>query len=170
MTMGREADCHGNTADEQNRAVANELLNTAMSFARKVLRHYGEIGPFAFSIEADGSVARETLDRPQLPAEPASLWRLLHDHLAGRARRGEILAMAAGANVSLAHPSEEGYTDAIVFQIERQGGYAIKVTVPYRIYGGQLWNLLPRRIVQGNLTMQEIAATIFTAGAQPAAL
>jgi hypothetical protein len=158
------------SVEEQNRAAANELLNTAMSYARRVLRQYGEIGPFAFSMKADGRVSRETLDLPQLPADPASLWKLLHDHLAARARRGEFQAVAAAANVCLAHSSEEGYTDAIAFQIERQGGYAVEVTVPYRIYGGLLWNLLPRRIVQGNVMMQEITATIFTAAAQAATL
>lgn len=153
--------------EEQNRAAANELLNTAMSYARRVLGRYGEIGPFAFSMKEDGSVSRETLERPRLPSDPASLWKILHDHVSQRANRGEIQAVAVAAIVTLAQPSEEGYSDAVVFHIERKGGYAIKVTVPYRIYGGQLWNLLPRRIVLGNLTMQELTATIFTPSPQP---
>lgn len=158
------------TVEEQNRAVANDLLNTAMSYARRVLRLYGEISPFAFSLKADGSVTRETLDRPRLPSNPASLWKLLHQHLASRAQQGKIRATAAGANVSLAHPSEEGYTDGIVFQIEREGGYAVKVTVAYRIYGGRFWNFIPRRVALGQVTMEEITATIFTSQAQPATL
>ncbi len=148
--------------EEQNRAAANELLSTAMSFARRVLRRYGEISPFAFSMQADGSVSREMLELPQLPADPARLWKMVHDHGSKRADRGEIQAMAIAADVTLAQPSEEGYSDAIVFQIERRGGYAVKVTVPYRIYGGQLWPVLPRRIAQGNVTMEEMVPTIFT--------
>ena len=156
------------SVEEQNLTAANKLLDTAMNYARLVLRQYGEIGPFAFSLKADGGVSRETIDRPRLPADPASLWKLLHQHLAGRAHRGQIQAVAAGVNVSLAEPSEEGYADAMVFQIERQGGYAVKVTVPYRIYGGQFRNLFPRRIAQGNVTMEEIPSTIFASAAQPA--
>jgi hypothetical protein len=158
------------SVEEQNHAVATELVNTAMLYARTVLRRYGEIGPFAFSIKPDGSISRETLDRPQLPADPASLWKILHDHLTQRAHRGEIQAVAAAANVTLRQPSEEGYSDAIVFQIERRGQYAVEVTVPYRIYGGQLWKFLPRRIVQGKVTMEEIPVTIFTGEPQPASL
>jgi RimJ/RimL family protein N-acetyltransferase len=158
------------SVEEQNRAAASELLNTAMSYARLVLRRYGEIAPFAFSIKADGSVSRETLDHPRLPAEPASLWRLLHDHLTRRAQRGEIQAAAAAANIALDQSSQEGYSDAIVLQIETRGGYAVKVTVPYRMYGGQLWRFLPRRVAQGEPTMVEIAGTIIPSEPQPASL
>lgn len=152
-----------NSAEEQDRAAANELLNVAMSYARRVLRKYGETGPFAFSMTEDGNVSRETLERTTIPADPAALLKILHEHVSERARGGEIQAVAMAANITLAQPSEEGYSDAVVFQIERRGGYAIKVTVPYQIYGGQLWTIVPRRIAQGSAIMQEMDATIFTA-------
>jgi hypothetical protein len=155
------------TAEEQNRAAANELLNTAMSYARRILGRYGEIGPFAFSMKEDGSVSRETLERTHFPADPASVWEILHDHVAARAHRGEIQAVALGANIVMAQPSEEGYSEAVIFQIERRGGYAIKATVPYRIYGGQLRNLIPRRMALGKVTTEEIGATIFATSPRP---
>lgn len=153
--------------EDQDRAAANELLNTAMNYARQVLKRYGEIGPFAFSMDEDGSVSRETLDLPRLPADAESLWKILHDHVSERARRGEIQAVAVAATVTLAQSSQEGYADGVVFHIERRGGYAIKVIVPYAMYGGLLWNLLPRRVVNGKLNVREIPATIFTASPQP---
>ncbi len=155
------------SVEEQNRAAANKLLDTAMYYARRVLRRYGEIGPFAFSMQEDGSVSRETLESPRLPADPASLWKILHGHVRGRANRGEIQAAAVAANITLAQPSQEGYSDAIMFQIEMRGGHANKVTVPYRIYGGRLWPLLPRRVAQGNVTAQEMAPTNFSTAPQP---
>jgi hypothetical protein len=163
---GSEAKRRMKSIDEQNQAASNELLNTAMNYARRVLGRFGEIGPFAFSMKEDGSVSRETLERPALPADPARLWKILHDHVSDRAHRGEIQAAAVAALVILAQPSEEGYSDAVVFHIERRSGYAVRVTVPYRIYGGQLWTLLPRRIALGNLSMQEIPATIFVTSPQ----
>jgi len=45
--------------EDQDRAAANELLNSAMDYARRVLKRYGEIGPFAFSMNDDGSVSRD---------------------------------------------------------------------------------------------------------------
>jgi hypothetical protein len=155
------------SVEEQNRAAANKLLDAAMLYARRILRRFGEIGPFAFSMQEDGSVSRETLERPHLPADPESLWKILHGHVRERASRGEIQAVAVAANIILAQPSEEGYSDAIVFQIERRGGYAGKVTVPYQMYGGQLWTIIPRRIAQGNVTVQEMAPTIFITSPQP---
>ena len=152
---------------EQDRAAANELLNIAMDYARRVLKRYGEIGPFAFSMDEDGSVSRETLDRPQLPTDAESLWKILHDHVSERAHRGEIQAVAVAAIVTLAQPSQEGYSDGVVFHIERRGGYAIKVIVPYALYGGLLWNLIPRRVVNGKINVREIPATIFSASPQP---
>lgn len=149
--------------EDQDRAAANELLNSAMDYARRVLKRYGEIGPFAFSMNDDGSVSRETLDRPQLPADAESLWKILHDHVSERAHRGEIQAVTVAAIVTLAQPSQEGYSDGVVFHIERRGGYAIKVIVPYALYGGLLWNLIPRRVVNGKINVREIPATIFTA-------
>lgn len=155
------------TDDDQDRAAANELLNTAMEYARRVLKRYGEIGPFAFSMDDAGNVSRETLDLPRLPPDAESLWKLLHDHVSERARRSEIQAVAVAAIVTLAQASPEGYSDGVVFHIERRGGYAIKVIVPYAIYGGLLWNLLPRRVVNGKIIVREIPATIFTASTQP---
>jgi hypothetical protein len=155
------------SVEEQNRTAANQLLDTAMRYARRVLRNYGEIGPFAFSMQVDGSISRETLENPRLPADPASLWKFLHAHVSQLAHRGEIKAAAVAASISLAQPSQEGYSDAILFQIEIRSGYANKVTVPYRIYGGPLWPILPRRVAQGSVTAQEMAPTIFTTSPHP---
>jgi len=36
------------------------------------------------------------------------------------------------------------------------------VIVPYALYGGLLWNLIPRRVVNGKINVREIPATIFS--------
>ncbi|HTV81365.1 MAG TPA: hypothetical protein VME18_01850, partial [Acidobacteriaceae bacterium] len=119
-------------------------------------------GPFGFSMSQEGEVSRETLEIPRLPEDPKRLWKLLGEHVAARARRGVVQAVAMAANVSLAEPSAEGYVDAVAMAIEVEGGYAIEVTVPYRIYGGQVWNLLPRRIAVGKVVMEDREGRIFT--------
>jgi hypothetical protein len=155
------------SAEEQNQAAVTELLNTAMSYARRVLGRYGEIGPFAFSMKEDGSVSRETLEHPSLPADPASLLKILHGHLSERALCGKIQAVAVAANIALAQPSQEGYSNAVALHIERRGGYSVRLIAPYQIYGGQLWTLIPRRVALGNVTMQEIDPTVFAASPWP---
>lgn len=151
------------TGEERDRRTANQLLNATMSYARIILRRYGELGPFGFAMDREGQIFRETLDLPRLPSDPHRLWKLLAGQMEGRVRRGAAQALAMAANVSLSQPSAEGYRDAVVVSIEEENGYAIDVTIPYRIIGGQLKNLLPRRIVLGKMVVEEAVCRIFTA-------
>jgi len=150
------------TAQEREQKIANQLLNASLSYARLILRKYGELGPFGFSIDRDGNVHRETVEIPRLPSDPSRLWKLLGEHVAEKVRGGEVQAVAVAANVTLREPSREGYADAIVLTIERSSGPALEVTVPYRIYGGHFWTLLPRRIALGELQVAEQANQFFT--------
>jgi len=140
-----------------------QLLNAVMSYARIILRKYGELAPFGFSVDREGNVKRETLEIPRLPRDPERMWKLLAEHMATRVRRGQIEALAMAANVTLAEPSREGYSDAVVVEIEHEGGYGIEVTVPYRVYGGQVWALIPRRIALGETQAKERVNRLFSA-------
>lgn len=148
--------------DYLNRRVATDLLNASVAYARVILRRYGEVAPFGFGMNRDGEISRETLDLPRLPRDPARLWKLMAEHLHQRARRGVLQAVALAANVALAAPSAEGYTDALVLSIERENGYAVEVTVPYKIYGGHFRNIFPRRVALGKAQMDGGVCRIFT--------
>lgn len=148
--------------EERGRHVANQLLNATMSYGRLILRRYGELGPYGFSMDREGQIGRETLEIPRLPTDPKRLWKLLQEHIVGRARRGLIQATAMAANVTLDQPSAEGYRDAVFVEIEETHGYAVGVTIPYRIYGGQLHHLLPRRIALGKMVVEDAICHIFT--------
>lgn len=143
---------------------ATQLLNASMSYARLILRRYGQLAPFAFAMDRDGQIARETLDVPRLPRDPERLWRLLTDHVVSRIRRGNLQAVALCANVTLTEASAEGYTDAVILTIEQESSHSIQVTVPYKIYGGQLHNILPRRIALGQTVVNEAICSLFVLG------
>lgn len=149
--------------EDRNRRTANQLLNAAMNYARLILRRYGQTAPFGFSMDREGQIARETLEIPRLPSDPNRLWKLLSEHIVGRVRRRQVQAVILAVNVSLSEPSTEGYRDAMLFDIEEENGYAIEVTIPYRIFGGQLRNLLPRRIALGNIVVEERNCRFFSA-------
>jgi hypothetical protein len=140
---------------------ATDLLNAAMAYARLILRRYGQLAPFAFAIDREGQLARETVEIPRLPRDPERLFRLLTDHVAERIRRGRLQGVAVCANVSLSTPSQEGYTDAVILTIEQESGHALQATVPYKIFGGQFHNLFPRRIVLGQLVTEDAAPHFF---------
>lgn len=150
-----------------NHRQATQLLNAAMSYARLILRRYGQLGPFGFGIDREGEVARETLNIPRLPHDPERLWKLLGDHMRERVRRRALQGLAMAANVTLDEPSAEGYADAVVVSIELEKGFAVEVTVPYRIYGGHLHNLLPRRIALGKPQREDTQPKIFAVGGPP---
>jgi len=146
---------------DENYRRATQLLNATMSYARLILRQYGELGPFGFAIDREGEVARETVEVPRLPRDPERLWKLLSEHMTAQVRRGRLKAIAMAANVTLAEPSAEGFPDAVVVTIEQETGSAMEVTVPYRVYGGHLKNLIPRRVALGKVQVEEAECRIF---------
>lgn len=147
--------------DTQVREDANELLNMAVNYARRMLRRYGEFGPFAFSLNPQRELVNETTPRADMPPDPAMLLELLHEQLIERSQKNEIIAAATAANVTMNKPSTEGFTDALMVEIEHQSGYCVKAFVPYRIGGGQFFRLLPRYIRFGTVQIQDGVARIF---------
>jgi hypothetical protein len=142
--------------------IANDLLNTVMTFARLVLRRYGELGPFGFAMDSERQISRVKLEIPRLPLDAERQYQLLRDHLVKEARRGTIQAAAMAANIALGVPSKESYSDAVLIHIEQRSGACTEATVPYRIIGGHAWGLLPRRIVFGQVQANDCPATLFT--------
>jgi hypothetical protein len=149
------------TEDMQIREDANELLNMAVNYAKRMLRRYGEFGPFAFSLNPQRELLNETTPRKDLPPDPALLLELLHEQIAERSRKKEIIAAATAANITLTRPSAEGFTDALLVEIEHQSGYCIKAFIPYKMGGGQLFRLLPRIIRFGTAQTQNGVARFF---------
>ena len=101
-------------SEKQSRDDANELLNAAVNYAKRMLRKYGEFGPFGFSLNQQRELVNETVPRKDLPPDPAMLLQLLLDQLTERSSHKEIIAAATAANVTLAKTSEEGFSDALL--------------------------------------------------------
>jgi len=147
--------------NKQVREDANDVLNATVSYAKRMLRRYGEFGPFGFVMNQDGDVKIESIAQHDMPADPAMLLDLLQQQMAERARRGSLLAAASASNVTMQKASEEGYVDAIMIDIEHQSGYCVKAFVPYRITGGQFFGFFPRVVRFGGIRTQEGAARLF---------
>ena len=148
-------------AEEQAHNDANELLNAAVSYARRMLKRYGEFGPFGYAIKEDGELVMVAVAQRDMPPDPSMLLELLREQLADRARKGTILAGATTVNVAMQQASEEGYTDALLVEIEHRDGYGVEAFVPYRIAGGFLYPVFPRVLRMGAMRTQNRAARIF---------
>ncbi|MGA7313421.1 MAG: hypothetical protein WBX22_05540 [Silvibacterium sp.] len=147
--------------NEQVREDANDVLNAGVSYAKRMLRRYGEFGPFGFAMNQDGDVKMETVAQQDMPADPALLLDLLCQQLMERAKRGALQAAATASNVTMCKPSDEGYIDAIMIDIEHHSGYCVKAFVPYRMTGGQFFGFVPRILRFGAIRTQEGTARLF---------
>lgn len=151
----------GVNAEEQCRADANELLNAAVSYAKRMLKRYGEFGPFGYAIKEDGELVMVAVAQRDMPPDPAMLLELLRGQLADRGRKGTILAGATAVNVAMQQASNEGYTDALLVGIEHRNGYCVEAFVPYRIAGGWLYPVFPRLLRLGSMRVRDADAWLF---------
>ena len=148
--------------DDQIREDANEVLNASVTYAKRMLRRYGQFGPFGYRMNQDGIVAMEAVAQHDMPPEPAMLLDLLYQQLGERAKKGLLVAAATASNVTTDKPSGEGFTDAVMVEIEHSRGYCIQAFVPYKITGGQLHGVFPRVVRFGALRTQEGAPRLFS--------
>jgi hypothetical protein len=151
----------GNAENEQIREDANDVLNASVSYAKRMLRRYGEFGPFGFAMNQDGDVKMVAIAQQDMPPDVSMLLDLLQQQLAERARRGALRAAASASNVTMGKASSEGYADAIMVDIEHESGYCVKAFVPYRVTGGQFYGFFPRVVRFGAIRTQEGAARLF---------
>ena len=103
----------------------------------------------------------ERIAQQKMPADAALLLSLLRQQLAEKARRGGLSATAMASNVTMAKASDEGYSDAIMIEIEHKSGYSVKAFVPYKITGGQLRGFFPRVVRFGAIRTQDAEAQLF---------
>lgn len=147
--------------DDEIREDANEVLNASVTYAKRMLRRYGQFGPFGYRMNQDGIVAMEAVAQHDMPPEPAMLLDLLYQQLGERAKKGLLVAAATASNVTVDKPSGEGFTDAVMVEIEHNRGYCIRAFVPYKITGGQLHGVFPRVVRFGALRTQEGEPRLF---------
>jgi hypothetical protein len=150
--------------EEQVREDANEVLNASVSYAKRMLRRYGQFAPFGHRMNLDGDVALEVVAQHDLPPDPPMLLELIYQQLRERVKKGLLLAAATASNVTMERASKEGFNDAVMVDIEHREGYSVQAFVPYKITGGQLHGLFPRVVRFGALETIEGAPRLFRRG------
>ncbi len=164
MAMENEQASRVTIREEQMREDASEVLNACVSYAKKMLRRYGSFGPFGYRMNRDGQVALEVVAQHGMPPDPPLLLDLLNQQLSERAKKGLLLAAATASNVTMDAPSKEGFTDAVMVDIEHRSGYCMQAFVPYRITGGQWYPIFPRVVKFGMMQAHEAEPKLFGQG------
>jgi hypothetical protein len=109
----------------------NALLNDLLPFAERMLCEQREFYPFGGSITADGEQtsvgAKGSSDHP--PSR--ELIDIMTDAFRRQAAEGKIRAAGICFDVRVVPPGQVDKTDAIELSLERAGGDAVEVFVPY---------------------------------------
>ena len=107
------------------------LLNDLLPFAERMLAEHDEFYPFGGSITPDGrhiSVgAKGSSDHPK----SQELIGIMTDEFRSQASEGKIRAAGICFDVRIVPPGQIDKTDAIQLALERAGGDAVDVFVPY---------------------------------------
>jgi hypothetical protein len=107
------------------------LLNDLLPFAERMLAEYGEFYPFGSSITSDGqhiSVgAKASSDHPK----SQELIDMMTNEFRSQASKAKIRAAGICFDVRVVPPGQVDKTDAIQLALERKGGDAVNVFVPY---------------------------------------
>jgi hypothetical protein len=107
------------------------LLNDLLPFAERMLSEQGEFYPFGGSITSNGrhiSVGgKGSSDRPK----SQELIDIMTHEFRNQASEGKIRAAGICFDVRVVPPGQIDKTDAIQLALEREGGDAVDVFVPY---------------------------------------
>jgi hypothetical protein len=116
-----------------------ELMNSLLPLAKKMLAELGEFYPYGGYMDHNGIITHvsgriEGTDCPR----SKSIIDLLRRNFRQSAKDGKLKATAVIFDVRIKPPGEDDGTDAIQVCLDHQGGYSAKVLFPYTIKNGEV--------------------------------
>jgi len=107
------------------------LLNDLLPFAKRMLAEEGEFYPFAASMSIDGEITSRGASTGSEHPKSQELIDILTAALQRLASEGSIRAAGICFDVRIIPPGQVDKTDAVQLGLEREGGDAADVFVPY---------------------------------------
>jgi hypothetical protein len=111
----------------------NALSNDLLPFAQRMLAEFGEFLPFGGKITADGEHVSVGAKGSSEPSKSKELIDIMTDTFRREAAEGKIRAAGICFDVRVVPPGQVDKTDAIELSLEREGGDAVEVFVPYAL-------------------------------------
>jgi len=110
----------------------DNLLSACIPFAQQMLAKHGSFLPFGCTMNPGGEIsfAAGYNDNPGIGAQEIA--DLLLEGFRAGAVSGEFKAIALCVDVRVDSPDGSGKTDAIRVTLEKNGGEALNVFMPYR--------------------------------------
>jgi len=107
------------------------LLNELLPFAQRMLSEFGEFLPFGGKITADGKHVSVGAKGSSEHSKSKELVDIMSNTFRREAKEGKIRAVGICFDVRVVPPGQIDETDAIELSLEREGGDAVEVLVPY---------------------------------------
>ena len=123
---------------EQAKAESQQLMDSVLPLAEKLLIEHGEFFPYGGAMTPSGeivSVAAYDGDEHPPSSEVISM---LQKAFISSAQSGEYKATALVYDVRVPLPETGEKCDAIAIALDHESGYSIVVLLPYEISGEQL--------------------------------
>jgi hypothetical protein len=110
----------------------NQLLDSSLKFAQKMLGERGGFLPFGYAMDPAGKVAMYGAATGDEHPPSRELLNLLAGAFATKAKARELRAIAICSDVLVTLPGTSEKTDAISVGLEHLNGEAVTVFLPYR--------------------------------------
>ena len=130
-----------------------ELMNSAIPFAQKMLKEHGEFFPYGEAIDSHGKIVAVGAHDGREQPPSTELIRLLTDGLRAGAKSGEYKATAIVYDVRIIPPGSNEKSDAIAINLDHRDGLSIITFLPYKISG--------KDVIYGEMFAQKGEAKIF---------
>ena len=130
-----------------------QLMNSALPLAKKLLQEHGEFFPFGLALTGKGQVVTVAAhDGPENPTSEDVI-RQLKQTFVAQAKAGEYRATALVYDAQVQSATKGMKTDAIAVALDHRDNYSVVVLLPYRREGG--------KVTLGDMLAQRGAGEIF---------
>jgi hypothetical protein len=130
------------SANAQQMSQAKEdcenLMNSVLPFAEKMLKQHGEFFPFGGAMRPNGEILSVGGKTDQERPPSAEIIKLLRDGFATSARKGEYKATAIVYDVRVILPDTGVKSDAVAVALDHRDNYSVVVMFPYAIQSGNV--------------------------------
>ncbi len=120
------------------KADSESLMNAALPFAEKMLKQHGEFYPYAFTLQADGTIGMVAgYDGRERPPS-LDIIQVLKDGLRADAVAHKIVASAIVSDILITDRLTGAKTNAISIALDHKEQYSVVVLFRYTLHGSSL--------------------------------
>lgn len=128
----------GGTCLADPKSQCEELLDSALPFAKKMLAEYGEFYPYGATLQSNGKIGSVGGYKGEEHPPSQSIIDFLRQAFRTQASEKTIIASALVYDVRTVPPGQSQKTDAIAVELDHRDNYSMVVYFPYVITNAQV--------------------------------